>query len=416
MSDNLFVYCPNPSNGARDLVKALGATRLRNFDGMDFWSKGRRLVLPPNASIVNWGGRLPLDLENAKVLNGGSLATDKLAELRLLQSHDILIPSFYTKAPKLLGLANYIPRRLNHMGGHDLLSPPEKPGFWTGKLNFRNEYRIHSFSGKSIKAGRKVPRAGFIVATTEEEWKANPATLAHPWWRSYDSGWCISYEAFKSSEAMRKLASRAVRALGLTFGAVDIATSSDDDLYVLEVNKAPGIEGNTIDAYIKAINAWQAGKVTSDDVEPSIPAEPVVAPIPANQRWVFMPQPIAFRDENNPFVAVAQGAVDPVPAAPPPVPPGQLGRERERAELIEQDRAQLVNDWRDRMARIINNQALAAIRARDAERGRGLPGWDVVAPAPRPVVGFAANLPNGEAEEPINDDYDDDYFDDGDNE
>jgi glutathione synthase/RimK-type ligase-like ATP-grasp enzyme len=84
--------------------------------------------------------------------------------------------------------------------------------------------------------------------------------MLHPWIRSYDGGWRINYVGFRSTDLMKKLALRAVKAFGLTFGAIDLASNPDGVLKVLEVNRAPGIEGSTIDAYVKAINKWIAGE------------------------------------------------------------------------------------------------------------------------------------------------------------
>jgi glutathione synthase/RimK-type ligase-like ATP-grasp enzyme len=50
-----------------------------------------------------------------------------------------------------------------------------------------------------------------------------------------------------------------VKALGLTFGAVDLGLTPTGKFKILEVNRAPGIEGSTIEAYVKAINKWIEG-------------------------------------------------------------------------------------------------------------------------------------------------------------
>jgi glutathione synthase/RimK-type ligase-like ATP-grasp enzyme len=57
------------------------------------------------------------------------------------------------------------------------------------------------------------------------------------------------------SEAAKEASIRAVAALGLDFGGVDILVKKDGSCAVLEVNSAPGIEGTTLDKYAEAINA-----------------------------------------------------------------------------------------------------------------------------------------------------------------
>ena len=144
---------------------------------------------------------------------------------------------------------DWVGRRNNHVGGNDLLRPPTTPDYYVQKEAITQEYRVHSFKGKSIRAGQKVQR---------------PGMTAHPWIRSFDGGWMISYDGFESTGPMRELAARAVSALGLDFGAVDIAQLLDNRLIVLEVNRAPGSEGGTSNAYASAINRWMNGEFNQE--------------------------------------------------------------------------------------------------------------------------------------------------------
>lgn len=136
----------------------------------------------------------------------------------------------------------WLPRDANHVGGTDLITPPQRPDFWVKKETLIREYRVHSFGGRSIRGGVKVPREG--VATP------------HEWVRSWDGGWRISYADGAIHQAQRDIAHQAVQALGLTFGAVDIGQKADGSMLVLEVNRAPGLEGGTPEAYARAINRW----------------------------------------------------------------------------------------------------------------------------------------------------------------
>lgn len=260
----LYVYCPRKSNGALELVGELGATRLRRFDGLDFWDKKARKRINQGDTIICWGSFLP-ELDGVRVLNSSD-SVDKREELGILSGEGVPCPLVYTGVtPKQLKSAgiNALGRMNNHMGGNDLLEPSENPDYYSVKLDIVEEYRIHSFAGRSIRAGRKVLAPNLaIVSENEFEVGVN----AHPWIRSYDGGWRIDYSGFKSTPKMRTLASNAVKALGLTFGAVDIAQLRSGALYVLECNRAPGIEGNTIDSYVRAINRW-IKKVDGDPEE-----------------------------------------------------------------------------------------------------------------------------------------------------
>lgn len=141
----------------------------------------------------------------------------------------------------------WLPRSNHHIGGNDLLLRPPVPDFWVKKENITREFRVHSFLGKSLRAGAKVKR----------EDVAQP----HAWIRSWDGGWRIDYGQGNDliRNVHRDLAHRAITALGLDFGAVDIGEKADGSLLVFEVNRAPGIEAGTLEAYTKAIQQWANG-------------------------------------------------------------------------------------------------------------------------------------------------------------
>lgn len=139
----------------------------------------------------------------------------------------------------------WLPRRNNHVGGSDLLTAPAQPDYYSKKENIVEEYRLHMFDGKSIRAGVKQQRPT----------RPNGAP-SHPWIRSFDAGWIIAYENFQSTREQRDIAAKAIKALGLDFGAVDLGKRADGSLIVLEVNRAPGVEGGTAEAYARKIIAW----------------------------------------------------------------------------------------------------------------------------------------------------------------
>lgn len=141
----------------------------------------------------------------------------------------------------------WLPRRNNHVGGADLLGDAlANPDYYSRKEDLVEEYRLHMFAGKSIRAGKKVQRPT----------RPDGRTAPHAWIRSFDAGWIIQYNDFESTKAMRDVAAAAVHALGLDFGAVDLGKKRDGTFIVLEVNRAPGIEGGSITAYANKIIAW----------------------------------------------------------------------------------------------------------------------------------------------------------------
>ena len=140
----------------------------------------------------------------------------------------------------------WLPRLNNHVGGNDLLNRPARADFFAKKIELVREFRIHSFLGRSIRAGQKVEREGMTV---------------HPWIRSFDAGWKILYDGVTARQNHRELAHNACRALNLEFGAVDIGEKADGSLVVLECNRAPGLADGTVQRYAGAIQRWIAGEV-----------------------------------------------------------------------------------------------------------------------------------------------------------
>ena len=143
----------------------------------------------------------------------------------------------------------WVGRANDHMGGSDLLRN-NATDYFVRREQLVREYRVHSFLGRSIRAGIKAPREGF----------ANP----HAWIRSWDGGWRILYDgvSLEGRGQIRTLAHQACAALGLDFGAVDIGERADGTYIVLEVNQAPGLDGGTVDRYVTAINHWMDGSWT----------------------------------------------------------------------------------------------------------------------------------------------------------
>jgi hypothetical protein len=282
----IYIYRSNNSSGARMLAQALEGRRVRTFPSLQ---EGDRLVA--------WGSYHaydgPVPTLNNKPLISKLTAANTLRQAGVPTIHTSEVrPSVYDpglrdsnlRAPDSEGIdaavervgeaLNYnifnesltrslnliieevgrerallreewLPRLNNHIAGNDLLSPPSNPDFYVKKERLVEEYRIHSFLGKSIRAGKKIP---------------NPeGEPCHEWIRSFPAGWRMSYQGVESQRGMRSLAKSAVEALSLDFGAVDIGIKEDGSMIVLEVNRAPGLMMGTLDKYQEAIQRWMGG-------------------------------------------------------------------------------------------------------------------------------------------------------------
>ena len=276
----IYVYRSKPSDSAKLLAEGLEGDRLRVFDNGVFRRGVDRLGVRPRRHdvIVCWGEELPA-IEGPRILNGAPILNKMDAALKLkaegvetvevatIQPAPVRVrDDFYVPEQmnmdreQVRGLVTrlqahlatpipvaqeWLPRTFNHIGGHDLMNPPAHPDYFSKKENLIEEYRVHIFNGKSIRAGVKKHRDG---------------VEGHEWIRSYDGGWKVNYNDFHSKESMRVLAVKAVEALGLQFGAVDLGKTVDGRVLVLEVNRAPGLENGSVTAYVNAIQQWVEGE------------------------------------------------------------------------------------------------------------------------------------------------------------
>lgn len=102
----------------------------------------------------------------------------------------------------------------------------------------RHEFRVHVVFGKVIDISIKRKRRNTNVDTKI---------------RSWDNGWVFCHDNVPVTQDLKAIATNAVTALGLDFGAVDVIWNErNNEYFVLEVNTAPGIEGQTVTKYKEA--------------------------------------------------------------------------------------------------------------------------------------------------------------------
>jgi len=104
----------------------------------------------------------------------------------------------------------------------------------------RKEYRVHVWGNNVIDIQEKRLRNGS---------EGNDFQV-----RSYHNGWVFCRDNVDIPDDGISLAIKAVSALGLYFGAVDVVwNEASNTCYVLEVNTAPGLSGSTLESYCNAI-------------------------------------------------------------------------------------------------------------------------------------------------------------------
>ena len=114
---------------------------------------------------------------------------------------------------------------------------------YTRGVTNTGEYRVHIMNGEVIlyqKKSRRVDEDGEVVTPVGEEADV----------RNLESNWVYRTGNLRRLERVEDLAIKAIEAMGLDFGAVDIVMDTEGVPYVLEVNTAPGL-GNTatLEAY-----------------------------------------------------------------------------------------------------------------------------------------------------------------------
>jgi len=113
-------------------------------------------------------------------------------------------------------------------------------------LKKKSEFRVHIFGGKVIDVQRKVLRktddGGTLINNKDVDFRV----------RTYKNGFIFQRNDITVPDVVYEQAKLAFNATELDFGAVDVIYNSYyDKAVVLEINTAPGLEGTTLENYIK---------------------------------------------------------------------------------------------------------------------------------------------------------------------
>lgn len=203
--------------------------------------------------IINWGcTRLPINiLGTADVFNepfAVENATNKLSALSIMKETGVSVPDFTTTKELAEGWINegiQVCARATLTGKegegltiHSTLPIPTVP-LYTKYVKKKNEYRIHVFGNRVIDMQEKKKRAGVEERDTRIRNTAN--------------GYVFCRQGIQVPQCCQDEAVKAVQALGLDFGGVDVVYNKyHDKAYVLEINTAPGFEGTTVEKYKEA--------------------------------------------------------------------------------------------------------------------------------------------------------------------
>lgn len=237
------------SKSARALAAALGTRCVR---------ENGTYKKQENHVIINWGNpRLPRWSRNGVgFINDLSVmgrSQNKLAAFESFQRNGVSIPKWTTDrktATKWITDGDIVLCRtlLNSHSGRGITIATSARELVVAPLYVqykkkKKEFRVHVFRQQVIDVQEKRLSNG---AKEEEGY--------NQYIRSHRNGWIFARENITEPKELRSLAVLAVAALALDFGAVDIIyNDKEKKCYVLEVNSAPGLEGQTLISYVNAI-------------------------------------------------------------------------------------------------------------------------------------------------------------------
>jgi len=241
----LYAY-NNGSASAKALAAALGIKRLKH--------EGKIV----EHTVINWGAShiaRPI-CEGQRIINhpvGVSKAVNKLTTLKAFKEAGVVAPEFteaFVEAWKWVAEGFTVVARtvLNGHSGQGIVlldgntNPedfPEAP-LYTKYIKKDQEYRIHVFQGEAFFVQRKARKMD--VPAEQVNWQV----------RNLAGGFIYANQNVECPDVYKVEACKAIAALGLDFGAVDLITDKKTQLgYVLEVNTACGLAGTTLDKYVE---------------------------------------------------------------------------------------------------------------------------------------------------------------------
>ena len=244
-----------PSRSARKLAQALHGRVVCVKAGDDMQRHSLRPSQPHEETVVNWGnGEGPSWYSDVNTPEAIRLASNKLKSFQSFAARTVPIPLFATSKDTVSwkGLTVVRHKLQGHSGeGIELIEHPEdlpEAPLYVQYIKKEQEYRIHVGRSNDQTQILAVQRKARDLSVPIEcvDWKV----------RNHDNGFVFAREGANPNDDTLQAACNALGALGLDFGAVDIIYNQErNKAYVLEINTAPGLEGQTIEDYTNFFRA-----------------------------------------------------------------------------------------------------------------------------------------------------------------
>jgi len=237
------------SRSARALADAIGGRVLR--------LEGSRFRVRPDDLVINWGStvfpNLPRYDDRARLLNSPSVissVSNKLNFFNLMARDNAdIIPQFWTNANDIQDsdfpvvcrtvLAGHSGAGIVIARSRDELVPAP---LYTKYIKKQHEYRIHV---------GKLPNGETTIISVQR--KARREGFENPNWqvRNHNNGFVFVRGGVNPPQQVLDASALSLVATGLDFGAVDVIWNEREQrAYVLEINSAPGLEGQTVTDYV----------------------------------------------------------------------------------------------------------------------------------------------------------------------
>ena len=230
---------------------------LSNLIGIGYGSNPKK----SRRKVIRWG--YSGELEKINNLITHSLPSsdsikncaNKLKTLEILKNSKVKIPQFFTSVDQIRDKKLKFPmycRKKFHTMGRDIILinniDEALNSFRDGRylvegIVCKKEYRVHVFCNEIISVSKKY--------FGEELWNELGKPKTKDTIRNNSNGWRY-YDVKDLNNVPKDVieeAKKAVIALGLLWGAVDIIRSNDKVSYVLEVNSAPGLREGRAEIY-----------------------------------------------------------------------------------------------------------------------------------------------------------------------
>lgn len=252
----MHIYAYNEASAsAKALALGLGIKRIKH--------EGSKFKGAAHKTLINWGcSQLTPELMKCNIFNHPAqvaIASNKLTFFQCMQAYNngvgveelkVQIPLWSTNVQDVqVWLDNertvVVRHKLNGHSGEgieiiegDVEIPDAR--LYVQYVPKKDEYRIHVLCGEVVDVQRKARNRE--VEDADVNWQV----------RNHHNGFVFIRGDVNPPDSVRSQAILAVDACGLDFGAVDIIWNEHQQkAYVLEINTAPGLTGNTLEGYVE---------------------------------------------------------------------------------------------------------------------------------------------------------------------